>query len=45
MEGRDQSPTAAIIDSRSMKAGEEAREMVGYDAGKRVKGRKHTPSA
>ena len=40
LEGRDESPTAAIIDSQSVKTGAEAREMVGYDAGKRVKGRK-----
>ena len=40
LEGRDESPTAAIIDSQSVKTGPEAREMVGYDAGKRVKGRK-----
>ena len=35
-----ESPTAAIIDSQSVRTGAEAREMVGYDAGKRVKGRK-----
>ena len=40
MEGRDESPTAAIIDSQSVRTGAEAREMVGFDAGKRVKGRK-----
>ena len=40
LEGRDKTPTAAIIDSQSVKTGAEAREMVGYDAGKRVKGRK-----
>jgi transposase len=40
LEGRDESPTAAIIDSQSVKTGAEAREMVGYDAGKRIKGRK-----
>ena len=40
LEGREESPTAAIIDSQSVKTGAEAREMVGYDAGKRVKGRK-----
>ena len=40
LEGREESPTAAIIDSQSVKTGPEAREMVGYDAGKRVKGRK-----
>jgi transposase len=40
LEGREESPTAAIIDSQSVRTGAEAREMVGYDAGKRVKGRK-----
>jgi len=40
LEGRDESPTAAIIDSQSVKTGADAREMVGFDAGKRVKGRK-----
>jgi transposase len=40
LEGRDESPTAAIIDSQSMKTSAEARELVGYDAGKRIKGRK-----
>ena len=40
LEGREESPTVAIIDSQSVKTGPEAREMVGYDAGKRVKGRK-----
>jgi transposase len=40
LEGRDESPTAAIIDSQSVKTGAEAHEMVGFDAGKRIKGRK-----
>lgn len=40
LEGRDENPTAAIIDSQSVRTGAEAREMVGFDAGKRVKGRK-----
>jgi len=40
LEGREESPTAAIIDSQSVKTGAEAREVVGYDAGKRIKGRK-----
>jgi transposase len=40
LEGRQESPTAAIIDSQSVKTGPEARDAVGYDAGKRVKGRK-----
>ena len=35
LKGRDESSTAAIIDSQSVKNGAEAREMVGYDAGKR----------
>jgi transposase len=38
--GRDESPIAAILDSQSMKTSAEACEMVGYDAGKRIKGRK-----
>ncbi len=37
---RGRIPSAGIIDSQSVKTGGEAREMVGYDAGKRVKGRK-----
>ena len=40
LEGRDESPTAAIIDSQSVRTSAEAREMVGFDAGKRIKGRK-----
>lgn len=40
LDGREASPTAAIIDSQSVKTGAEARDMVGFDAGKRVKGRK-----
>lgn len=40
LEGREESPTAAIIDSQSVKTGPEAHDTVGYDAGKRVKGRK-----
>ncbi len=40
LEGRDESPSFAIIDSQSTKTGPDAREMVGYDAGKKVKGRK-----
>jgi transposase len=39
-EGREESSTAAIIDSQSVRTGAEAREMVGFDAGKRIKGRK-----
>lgn len=37
-EGREQSPTAAVVDSQSVKA--PAAEDGGYDAGKRIKGRK-----
>jgi len=40
LEGREESPTVAIIDSQSVKTCAEARDDVGYDAGKRVKGRK-----
>ncbi len=40
LEGREESPSYAIIDSQSVKTGPEAREMVGFDAGKKVKGRK-----
>ena len=40
LEGREESPSAAIIDSQSVKTSAEAREMVGFDAGKRIKGRK-----
>jgi len=40
LEGREESPSAAIIDSQSVKTSAEAREMVGFDAAKRVKGRK-----
>jgi len=40
LEGRDESPTAAIIDRQSVKTSAEAREMVGYDAGKPINGRK-----
>ena len=32
LEGREESPTAAIIDSQSDKTGADAREMVGFDA-------------
>ena len=37
-EGREQSPTAAVVDSQSIKA--PAAKGGGYDAGKRIKGRK-----
>ena len=40
LEGRKESPSFAIIDSQSTKTGPDAREMVGFDAGKKVKGRK-----
>lgn len=40
LEGRDDNPTAAIIDSQSIKTGPDARDTVGFDAGKKVKGRK-----
>ncbi len=39
LEGQEESPPAAIIDSQSVKTSAEARDAVGYDAGKRVKGR------
>lgn len=40
LEGREESPSYAIIDSQSAKTGPDAREMVGFDAGKKVKCRK-----
>ena len=40
LEKRKQSPSFAIVDSQSVKTGPDAREMVGFDAGKKVKGRK-----
>lgn len=40
LEGREESPSYAIIDSQSVKTAAEARGAVGFDAGKRVKGRK-----
>ena len=40
LEGREESPSFAIVDSQSVKTGPDAREMVGFDAGKKVKGRK-----
>jgi len=39
-EGRDAQPTYAIIDSQSAKTGPNANENKGYDAGKKIKGRK-----
>ncbi len=38
LEGREPQPSAAIIDSQSVKTGTNARGDVGYDAGKKVKG-------
>jgi putative transposase len=38
--GRHVQASAAILDSQSVKTGDTAREAVGFDAGKRVKGRK-----
>ena len=38
LEGREESPGFAIVDSQSVKTGPDAREMVGFDAGKKVKG-------
>ena len=40
LEGREESPTLAIIDAQFAKTGPDARGDVGYDAGKNVKGRK-----
>lgn len=40
LEGRESQPTIAIIDSQSVKTGFEARDCVGFDAGKKIKGRK-----
>lgn len=40
LEGREESPSFAIIDSQSVKTSAEARERVGFDAGKKTKGRK-----
>src|SRR5271155_3153868 len=43
-EGRKPSPTAAILDSQSVKGAEQGGEAIGYDAGKKVAGRKrHHP--
>jgi transposase len=39
-EGREPSPSAAILDSQSVKTGTMIHEEVGYDGGKKVKGRK-----
>ena len=40
LEGREESPSFAIVDSQSAKTGPDTREMVGFDAGKKIKGRK-----
>lgn len=40
LEGRELQPSAAIIDSQSVKSGPNAQGEVGYDAGKKIKGRK-----
>ena len=40
LEGREESPSYAIIDSQSVKTGPEARGNLGFDAGKKIKGRK-----
>lgn len=40
LEGKEAQPSYAIIDSQSAKTGPDAREMVGIEAGKKVKGRK-----
>lgn len=40
LEGREPQPSAAIIDSQSVKTGSNAQNDIGYDAGKKIKGRK-----
>lgn len=40
LEGSEESPSYAIIDSQSAKTGPDAMDCKGYDAGKKVKGRK-----
>ena len=39
-EGRKPSPTAAILDSQSVKGAEQGGEAIGYDAGNTIRGRK-----
>jgi transposase len=45
LEGRDESPTAAIIDSQSVRTGAEARDKVGFDAGRSVRNSVDRPPA
>lgn len=40
LEGRVEQPSFAIIDSQSGKTGPDARRDIGYDAGRKIKGRK-----
>ncbi|WP_412051280.1 IS5 family transposase [Hoeflea sp. Naph1] len=40
LEGREDQPSFAIIDSQSVKTGPDAHRDIGYDAGKKIKGRK-----
>lgn len=40
LEGREPQPSAAIIDSQSVKSSASADDEIGYDAGKKIKGRK-----
>ncbi|WP_317987361.1 MULTISPECIES: IS5 family transposase [unclassified Rhizobium] len=40
LEGREEQPSFAIIDSQSVKTGPHARLDIGYDAGKKIKDRK-----
>jgi len=40
-EQRDVTPSAAVIDSQSVKVGLAGAEAISYDGGKQVKGRKH----
>lgn len=40
LDGKEHSPSVAIIDAQSCKTGSDARGDTGYDAGKKVKGRK-----
>jgi len=40
LKGREENPAAAVIGSQCVKTGMDAREQVGLDAGRRIKGRK-----